>query len=121
MEAARKDVLAFLHFAQDQWGTIWSINPLKRLNLVIKRRTNVVGIFPNDTAITWLMGSQLLAQQEEWQLERRRCFSEATMAKIPEPEEALELTDADPSAPAIRTHQLKGTSAPPIYTENLDH
>jgi len=51
MEAARKDVLAFLHFAQEQWGTIWSINPLKRLNLVIKRRTNVVGIFPNDTEV----------------------------------------------------------------------
>ena len=40
----------------------------------------------------------LLEQQEEWQLERRRFFSEATMAKIPEPEEALELADGDPSA-----------------------
>jgi putative transposase len=45
-----------------------------------------------------LVGSQLLEQQEEWQLERRRFFSEATIAKIPKPEEALELTDADPTA-----------------------
>jgi len=42
-----------------------------------------------------VVGSQLLEQQEEWQLERRRFFSEATMAKIPEPEEALELSDGE--------------------------
>ena len=98
MAAAREDVLAFLHFPQEHWRKIWSTNPLERLNKEIKRRTNVVGIFPNDAAITRLVGSQLLEQQEEWQLERRRFFSEATMAKIPEPEEALELTEADPSA-----------------------
>jgi putative transposase len=104
MEAARDDVLAFLHFPQEHWRKIWSTNPLERLNKEIKRRTNVVGIFPNDPAIVRLVGSQLLEQQEEWQLERRRFFSEATMAKIPEPEEALELTDADPSAqPAAST------------------
>jgi transposase-like protein len=57
----------------------------------------VVGIFPNDAAITRLVGSQLLEQQEEWQLERRRFFSEATMAKIPEPEEMLELSETDPA------------------------
>ena len=61
----------------------------------IKRRTNVVGIFPNDAAIVRLVGSQLQEQQEEWQLERRRFFSEATMAKIPEPEEPLELMGGD--------------------------
>ena len=76
-------------------GKIWSTNPLERLNKEIKRRTNVVGIFPNDPAIIRLVGSQLLEQQEEWQLERRRFFSEATMAKIPEPEETLELTDGE--------------------------
>jgi putative transposase len=55
----------------------------------------VVGIFPNDAAIVRLVGSQLQEQQEEWQLERRRFFSEATMAKIPEPEEPLELMGGD--------------------------
>jgi putative transposase len=104
MDAARDDVLAFLHFPQEHWRKVWSTNPLERLNKEIKRRTNVVGIFPNDAAIVRLVGSQLLEQQEEWQLERRRFFSEATMAKIPEPEEPLELTDADPSAqPAAST------------------
>ena len=95
MEAATDDVLAFLHFPQEHWRKIWSTNPLERLNKEIKRRTNVVGIFPNDAAIIRLVGSQLLEQQEEWQLERRRFFSEATMAKIPEPEETLELTDGE--------------------------
>jgi len=64
----------------------------------------VVGIFPNEATVLRLVGSQLLEQQEEWQLERRRFFSEATTAKIPEPDELLELTDADPTAkPAART------------------
>jgi hypothetical protein len=55
----------------------------------------VVGIFPNDAVITRLVGSQLLEQQEEWQLERRRFFSEATMHKIPKPEETMELMNVD--------------------------
>ena len=84
MEAARDDVLAFLHFPQEHWRKNWSTNPLERLNVApigaldspeIKRRNNVVGIFPNDAAITRLVGSQLLEQQEEWPLERRRFFS----------------------------------------------
>lgn len=79
IQAARDDVLAFLHFPKEHWRKIWS--------------SNVVGIFPNDPAIVRLVGSQLLEQQEEWQLERRRLFSEATMAKIPQPEEPLELPD----------------------------
>lgn len=104
MRRAEDDVLAYKTFPQEHWAKIHSTNPLERLNKEIKRRTNVVGIFPNDAAITRLVGSQLLEQQEEWQLERRRFFSEATMAKIPEPEEALELTDADPAGqPALST------------------
>jgi putative transposase len=104
MEAARDDVLAFLHFPQEHWRKIWSTNPLERLNKEIKRRTNVVGIFPNDAAITRLVGSQLQEQQEEWQLERRRFFSEATMAKIPQPGELLELSDGVPSEQASTTN-----------------
>ena len=66
-------------------------NPLERLNVaprgalgsaVIKRRTRVVGIFPNDAAITRLVGALLLEQQEEWQLDGRRVFSELSMAKM---------------------------------------
>ena len=76
---------------------------VRSANSFIKRRTNVVGIFPNDAAITRLVGSQLLEQQEEWQLERRRFFSEASMAKIPEPEEAIVITHGDPSDQAATT------------------
>jgi putative transposase len=104
MDAARDDVLAFLHFPQEHWRKLWSTKPLERLNKEIKRRANVVGIFANDAAIVRLVGSQLLERLEEWQLERRRFFSEATMAKIPDTEEALELTDADPNTqPAAST------------------
>jgi hypothetical protein len=66
---------------------------VRSANPSIKRRTNVVGIFSNDTSIIRLVASQLLEQQEEWQLERRRFFSEATMAKIPVPKEPLELKE----------------------------
>ena len=62
-----------------------------------------MGIFPNDASIVRLVGAQLLEQQEEWQLERRRFFSEATMAKIPEPEEALELSDGEADEEAAGT------------------
>lgn len=59
----------------------------------IKRRTNSVGIIPNDIAIIRLVGSQLLEQQvEKWQLEGRRFFSVAIMAKIPQPEVLIDLT-----------------------------
>ena len=57
----------------------------------------MVGIVPNDAAIVRLVGSQLLEHQEEWQLERRRFFSEATKAKIPKPEEMLEFSERDPA------------------------
>ena len=71
---------------------------------MIKCRTIVVGIFPKDAAIVRLVGAQLLEQQEEWQLERRRFFSEATMAKITTPEEPLEFSQSHrvgAMAPAI--------------------
>jgi len=105
MAAARDDVLAFMGFPQEHWRKIWSTKPLERLNVApigaldspeIKRRINVVGIFPNDAVIMRLVGSQLQEQQEEWQLDRRRFFSEATMAKILDPEEPLGLSKNDP-------------------------
>lgn len=71
MDEAETDVLAFMSFPKVHRVQIHSTNPLERLNAEIKRRTDVVGIFPNDAAITRLVGALLLEQNDEWQLQRR--------------------------------------------------
>jgi putative transposase len=83
MLEAKEDVLAFRHFPAPHWRKIWSTNLLERLNEEVKRRTRVVGIFPNDAAITRLVGAVLLEQDEHWQLEGRRMFSAESMTAIP--------------------------------------
>ena len=82
LEQAKEDVLAFRNFPPEHWRKIWSTNPLERLNKEIKRRTRVVGIFPNDAAIIRLVGALLLEQDEELQLYGRRVFSELLMSKL---------------------------------------
>lgn len=71
MDDAEPDVLAFMSFPKAHRTQIHSTNPLERLNAEIKRRTNVVGIFPNEAAITRLVGAMLLEQNDEWALKRR--------------------------------------------------
>ena len=71
MRRARGDVLAFCAFPIAHWRKIWSNNPLERLNKEIKRRTNVVGIFPNDQAVIRLVGAVLADQHDDWIIARR--------------------------------------------------
>jgi putative transposase len=71
MDEAENDVLAFMTFPRAHWTQIYSTNPLERLNAEIKRRTNVVGIFPNDASITRLVGAMMMEQNDEWSLNRR--------------------------------------------------
>jgi len=82
LHAAKHEVLAFTAFPKAHWRKICSTNPLERVNKEIKRRSRVVGIFPNDAAVIRLVGAVLLDMHDEWIATDRRYLSEASMAKL---------------------------------------
>jgi len=82
MDEAEADVLAYMAFPAAHRTKLHSTNPIERLNGEIKRRTEVVGIFPNEDAITRLIGAILLEQNDEWAVQRSRYMTLETMAPL---------------------------------------
>lgn len=82
MDDAEPDVLAYMTFPKEHRAKLHSTNPIERLNGEIKRRTEVVGIFPNEAAITRLIGAILMEQSDEWAVQRGRYMSLETMAPV---------------------------------------
>ena len=82
MDQARTEVLAFTGFPHEHWRKVWSTNPLERVNKEIKRRSRVVGIFPNEASVIRLVGAVLGDLHDGWIATDRRYLSEASMAKL---------------------------------------
>jgi putative transposase len=99
---AEVDITAYASFPLAHWRKIWSTNPLERVNKEIKRRTNVVGIFPNEPAVVRLAGAVLLEVHDEWAVTDRRYLSEGSMAKLYENDNDV----ADDKEVGPRTNEL---------------
>lgn len=82
MDECEADVLAYMAFPKEHWQKIHSTNGLERLNGEVKRRTEVVGIFPNEAAVTRLVGAILLEQNDEWAVQRGRYMTLETIASL---------------------------------------
>jgi putative transposase len=97
---AKEDLCAFASFPQAHWTKIWSNNPLERVNAEIKRRTRVVGIFPNDAAVLRLVTAVCVEQHDEWLASERRYLSEQSMGQLHSTDAATALMSPPPEVVA---------------------
>jgi len=82
LEDAKEDLLSFKGFPTEHWRKLWSTNPLERLHREVKRRCDVVGVFPNDGAIERLVTAVIVEAHDEWAVAERRYLSETSMARL---------------------------------------
>ncbi len=104
---AKTDLTAFSDFPLPHWRKIWSTNPLERLNREVKRRTDVVGIFPNPAALLRLSSCVLIEAHDEWQDSDRRYLSEESMALLNPPAPTV----LEPKATTTKTAPRKEIAA----------
>src|SRR5689334_15388123 len=100
MDLAEDEGLAYVLFPHEHWRQLWSTNPQERLNKEVKRRTDVIGIFPNEPAVVRLVGSVMAEQNDEWAI-ARRYYSAQSLAK---------LTDSESHGPLPAPTLLEGVA-----------
>ena len=104
---AEPDLTAFAAFPREHWTKIWSNNPIERLNREVKRRADVVQVFPDRNCVTRLIGAVLLEQHEEWQYGERRYLSQTSLRHLTDMLQADNSTGASTGGraalPAITT------------------
>ncbi len=105
LDTARVDVLALTAFPKELWRQIWSNNPSERLNREIRRRTDVVGIFPDRDALIRLVGAVLAEQHDEWTEGRRYLgldvLSRARLSAVPDPTTSSQQPSPNDNLPAL--------------------